>query len=84
MPTSIPHSDSDIALRAAKLVLERYGPLLERDRNHAIFCLSKQGAQALDHEAFHFGIDYSEDPLIAIDFICERRKLGVAVARLIF
>lgn len=84
MPTSIPHNDSDIALRAVKLVLERYGPLLHRERNHAIYCLSQRGAQALDHEAFHYGIDYSEDPLIAIDFIRERRKLGVAVARLIF
>ena len=84
MPTSIPHQDSDIAQRAVRLVLDRYGPHLHRERNVEIFDLSLLGPKVLDHDAFHSGIDYSEDPLVAIDFIREQRKLGVAVARLIF
>lgn len=84
MPTSIPHQDSDIAQRAVRLVLERYGPHLHRERNVEIFDLSLSGPRALDHDAFHSGIDYSDDPLVSIEFIRERRKLGVALARLIF
>ncbi len=84
MATSIPHQDSDIARRAVRLVLDRYGPHLHRENNAAIFDLSLMGPSVLDHHAFHSGIDYSGDPLVSIDFIRERRMLGVAVARLVF
>jgi len=84
MVINSPADDSEIALSAARLVLLRYGAHLHRDRHFEIFQLSRLGPRAMEHEAFHSGIDYSEDPLVAVDFIREQRKVGVAVARLLF
>jgi hypothetical protein len=84
MESNGPDDDAEIAANAAKVVLLRYGPHLHRDRNFEVFQLSRLGPRALEHEAFHSGIDYSEDPLISIGFIRQQRKVGVAVARLLF
>ena len=71
-------ADVEVAKKAVATVLHHYGPHLDREVRNEIFGLQLQGPRILDHPAFDEPFEDADDPLGRIDFMRERRKLGIA------
>lgn len=75
--------DVETSRRAVSLVLDRYGPFIERKRREELFKLLSLGADLPDHHALAATDNEITSPLDNIELIREKNSLGVAVYRLL-